>query len=117
MFKKPLIWILFTLLSVAGIVFSIFHYPTVFPIVNLEIKMDRNSALEAAREIAQKYNLEGCGKRVRISQGTKDTVKRLYRRGDEVIEKGKEYSKVEKRPFGGCPRPGEDGFEKYFTTV
>ena len=57
MFKKPSIWILFTLLSVSGVVFSFIHYPTVFPIVNLDIKMDRESALKSAQAVAEKYNL------------------------------------------------------------
>jgi len=44
-------------LSVASIVFAFIHYPTVFPIVSLDLKMDRKSALEAAGSIARKFNL------------------------------------------------------------
>ena len=57
MFKKPAVWILLTLLSVSGIVFSFIHYPTIFPIVNLDLKMDRESALKSAQAVAEKYNL------------------------------------------------------------
>ena len=66
---------------------------------------------------AQKYNLEGCGKRVRISPRTQDAVRRLNLRSDEVVAKGREYAKEENRAFGGCPRPGENGFEKYFKVI
>ena len=66
---------------------------------------------------AQKYKMENCGHRIIVSLGTKDSVTRLYHHGDEVVKKGEEYSKEESRAFGGCPRPGEVGCERYFTTV
>jgi len=57
MFRKPAVWILFILFSIGGAVFSFQYFPKVFPIVELDIQMDRKSALDAARVIAQKHNL------------------------------------------------------------
>lgn len=66
---------------------------------------------------AQKYNLKGQGKRITVSEKTKAAVDSLYRKCDDLVKKGKEYSQNENRGFGGCPRPGEDGSEKYFSTL
>jgi hypothetical protein len=49
---------------------------------------------------AQKYNLVGKSKPVRISERTKNLTKALHRRGKETIKRGEEYVKQEKRPFG-----------------
>ena len=57
MFRKPAIWILFILFSIGAAVFSFQYFPKVFPIVELDLKMDRKSALDSARLIAQKHNL------------------------------------------------------------
>lgn len=73
--------------------------------------------IHAMSTFAQKYNLEGRGKRIKISQKTKDTIDSLNRQSSSVIEKGKEYSKQESRGFGGCPKPGEVGSEKYFSAI
>ena len=66
---------------------------------------------------AQKYGVEGQGKPVKISENTQDAVRGYYRRSTEIIEKGKEFTKREKRLFGGIPQPGEPGSEKFFTAL
>ena len=66
---------------------------------------------------AQKFGVKGQGKPVRISEKTQDAVRGYYRRSAEIIEKGKEFTKREKRLFGGVPQPGEPGSEKFFTAL
>lgn len=66
---------------------------------------------------AQKYGLQGLGKPVKISEGTKEAISSLDRSIQDINKKGEEYSKLEKRLFGGCPRPGEPGSEKFFKVL
>lgn len=55
LFRKPLFWALFTALSIAC-AFTAYHYfPTAFPLVNINIKMDRTQALEQARALAVQH--------------------------------------------------------------
>ncbi len=55
MFRKPFFWIVFILLTVAGILFAVKQGSRAYPIVSLDLKMSRPEALKAARELAQKY--------------------------------------------------------------
>ena len=60
MIKKPAFWIAFVLLSIAAAGLAYRYFPLAFPIVSLDIAMDRDAALDAARRIAAD---EGIGPR------------------------------------------------------
>ena len=57
MVKRAYFWILLTLLSVSGISYFIKNYNTVFPALSIDIKMNREMALEKAISLADKYDL------------------------------------------------------------
>ncbi len=52
MFRKPALWIGLAAVSVASAVFSWHYFAGAFPIVSLDIRMDRQAALAAARAVA-----------------------------------------------------------------
>ena len=54
--RSSIFWILFGLLSFAGIVFSFKYFSKAFPIVDLELTMDRQEALKKADMLAQQFN-------------------------------------------------------------
>ena len=56
MFKKPALWLTLILLSVGCAIFTVKYFSKAFPIVSLDIEIDRTGALDAAKELAQKYN-------------------------------------------------------------
>ena len=49
MTRKPLFWIIFLLLSIAATFFAFHFFPKAFPLVNLDISMNRQQALAQAR--------------------------------------------------------------------
>jgi hypothetical protein len=53
--RKPVFWVLLALISAGGILFTFRYFSEAFPIVTLDLKMDRLTALEAARELAKRY--------------------------------------------------------------
>ena len=55
MVRKPLFWIILTLASLGGIFFTFSHFSKAFPIVTLDLRMDRSAALQSARQLAEKY--------------------------------------------------------------
>ena len=57
MAKRSYFWILLTILSVGGIIYFINNYSTAFPALSIDIKMNREMALEKAKNLAEKYNL------------------------------------------------------------
>lgn len=57
MFRKPLFWIICTLLALGCVIFTWIYFPKAFPVVTVEITMDRQMAMDRAEEIAQTYNL------------------------------------------------------------
>ena len=57
MFRKPLFWIICTLLALGCVIFTWNYFPKAFPIVTVEITMDRQMAMDRAEEIAQSLNL------------------------------------------------------------
>ena len=61
--KNKYFWVLFVLLSAGGIVFSYFYFPKAFPIVSLEVRMDRAMALEKAIELESRYHWTPSGYR------------------------------------------------------
>ncbi len=52
MMRKPIFWTLFGLVVLVCVFFAWNYFPQAFPIVNLDIKMDRSSALEKAENLA-----------------------------------------------------------------
>ncbi len=55
MFRKPVFWIVFALVAVGCTYFSYSYFPRAFPIVALDISMDRGAALGTAAELAARY--------------------------------------------------------------
>ncbi|MFH1762485.1 MAG: CPBP family glutamic-type intramembrane protease, partial [bacterium] len=55
--KKPLFWIIFIIAAVICTLFSFKYFPSAFPLVTLDLKMDRKGALDSAGFIAAKFNL------------------------------------------------------------
>ncbi|MEE9166713.1 MAG: type II CAAX endopeptidase family protein [Candidatus Neomarinimicrobiota bacterium] len=56
MFKRPVFWILLTLFSVTCIGLTVRYFPEAFPLVTLDLQMDRQAALRSARELALQHN-------------------------------------------------------------
>src|SRR5262249_3933112 len=54
MVRGPLVWIAFTALSVAAAIFTFKNFSTAFPLVSINLKMDRPDALRLARSLAVK---------------------------------------------------------------
>ncbi len=57
MFKKPVFWIGFTVLSIICTIFVFKFFPLAFPMLELELTLDRETALQKATELNDKYNL------------------------------------------------------------
>ncbi len=55
MLRKPVFWIALTGISVACALFSLRLFPDAFPIVNLDLRMDRSTALAEARALADRH--------------------------------------------------------------
>jgi hypothetical protein len=56
MFRKPAFWIAFAALAIGAAIFSAINFSTAFPLVSLDIRMDREAALSSARDLANRYN-------------------------------------------------------------
>jgi membrane protease YdiL (CAAX protease family) len=56
--RRPLFWVILGIIFIAGMLFSYYYFPKAMPFLNLNINMDRKSALKSANEIAKKYNLK-----------------------------------------------------------
>ncbi len=56
MFRKPVFWIAFVLISIGSIIFTFKFFSKAFPIVNLDLQMDREQALEDAGSLHNNYN-------------------------------------------------------------
>jgi len=54
--KRPVFWIVFGVLTIGCIVFSVTFFPKAFPLVSLDITMDREAALERAHDLAMENN-------------------------------------------------------------
>ncbi len=54
MTRKPLFWIVFLLLSIAAAFYAFEYFPKAFPLVNLNISMNRQQALAEAAILAEK---------------------------------------------------------------
>ena len=56
MFGKPVFWIVFVLIFIGSIIFTFKYFSQAFPLITLDIQMDRQTALQSAQELAQKHN-------------------------------------------------------------
>jgi len=56
MMRKPVVWIVLVVISAACAVFTLHGFPRAFPLVTLDLRMDREAALEAAQELAEQHN-------------------------------------------------------------
>ena len=56
MFRKPWFWVAFVLFAAACAGFGIANFPRAFPIVTLDLVMDREAALDAAAGLADRFN-------------------------------------------------------------
>ncbi|HEY2380374.1 MAG TPA: hypothetical protein VGK48_04250 [Terriglobia bacterium] len=54
MLRKPAFWIVFAVISAAAAVFTFKYFSTAFPLVSIDLQMNRKDALDAARALAQK---------------------------------------------------------------
>ena len=57
MLRKPVFWILFGLVFVASVIFTVSYFSRAFPIVNIEISMDRQQALRKAEAFVREFGL------------------------------------------------------------
>lgn len=55
MFRKPTFWISFILVSLACGVFAYHYFPQAFPVVTVDLRMDRTTALKRAAELAERF--------------------------------------------------------------
>src|SRR5437867_1336311 len=54
MLGSRLLWTLFVVLSAGAAIFTLRNFSTAFPLVSIELKVDRADALRSARTIAQR---------------------------------------------------------------
>jgi hypothetical protein len=55
MLRRPVFWIVFIAFSLAAAVFTFKNFSTAFPLVSIDLQMDRKDALREARLLALKY--------------------------------------------------------------
>src|SRR5436190_3132255 len=55
MLSRPVFWIVFNAFSLAAAVFTFKNFSTAFPLVSIDLQMDRKDALREARLLAQKH--------------------------------------------------------------
>ncbi len=55
MFRKPITWIVFVLLAALSTFVAVIFFPQAFPIVSMDLQMDREAALQKADELAGRY--------------------------------------------------------------
>jgi len=56
MFRKPVFWIVFVIVFIASIIFTYNYFSKAFPLITLDLQMDRETALQSAQDLAQKYH-------------------------------------------------------------
>src|SRR5436190_15694650 len=54
MFRTRIFWIGFVLVSLLATLFSVRYFSTAFPLLSIDVRMDRDAALAAARDLAQR---------------------------------------------------------------
>ena len=56
MFRKPLFWIVLAVLSAGATLFAVRFFSSAFPIVSLDLQLDRETALRKARELDARFH-------------------------------------------------------------
>lgn len=69
MTRRPLFWLALVVVSLASAAFAYRYFPSAFPLVSLDIAMDRETALAAARRLADEHHLGPAGFRQAASFG------------------------------------------------
>ncbi len=57
MFRKPATWIVLILISTCGLLFALRFFSQAFPIVSLDLRMDRTDAIQRASELAKERSI------------------------------------------------------------
>ena len=78
MMRRPGPWILFGLLGVAGVVVAVRFFPTAFPIVTLDLAMDREAAVAQADTLAGRYGWDPSEARTAATFGQTDPEVQSY---------------------------------------
>ncbi len=78
MTRKPAFWIILTLLGLAGSVLALRLFPVAFPILSVDIEMDRQGALDQARDFADRFQWEPAEFRQAASFGQLDPAFQTY---------------------------------------
>ena len=55
MFRKPVFWLVFVVVSLACVWFAVVNFSRAFPLVQLDLEMSRQEALTAARALADRH--------------------------------------------------------------
>jgi membrane protease YdiL (CAAX protease family) len=56
MARKTIFWIVFTITSILSLLYFVNNYNKAFPSLSLDVKMNREMALDVAKKLSQKYN-------------------------------------------------------------
>ena len=78
MMRRPGPWILFGLLGAAGVVVAIRFFPAAFPIVTLDLAMDRAAAVARADTLARQYGWDPAEARTAATFGQADPEVQSY---------------------------------------
>src|SRR5512147_1672208 len=63
MFRKPLFWVLFALFALGCALFAARYFSHAFPIVSVDLRMDRSAALAKARALDDRQRFGPAGYR------------------------------------------------------
>lgn len=96
MWKRPATWIVLALLAVGALTITALRFEEAFPVVALELEVDRSQVLESARERARRAGWGMDGYRSAVAFGLRDPEAKTYveleaggRRGwQELVEEG-----------------------------
>ncbi len=78
MTRKPAFWIALALLGLAGSILAFRLFPVAFPILSVDIEMDREGAMDEARELAARFQWDPSDFRQAASFGQLDPVFQTY---------------------------------------
>ncbi|MCJ7627870.1 MAG: hypothetical protein MUO50_05720, partial [Longimicrobiales bacterium] len=78
MTRKPAFWITLALAGLAGSVLALKLFPVAFPILSVDIEMDRQGALDQARDLADRFQWEPAEFRQAASFGHLDPAFQTY---------------------------------------
>ncbi len=78
MTRRPSFWILFALLGAAGIFVAFRLFPAAFPIVTLDLAMDREAAVVQAEDLARRHGWDPPDARMAATFGQSDPEVQTY---------------------------------------